>query len=357
MRARCTGRRWRWARWCGGAAVGTLLVAGLVAGCSAPGRSLESAPEVALTAVGAVLHAPVWSYNRNTLIALTDDQRLAEVTDPADAHGGGLRLSDPLAAGRNLQISRKDEGQVFVPQPERGNVAVVDLATLRPIDSIDAGPAPAYLSEDAGMRVLLALSADGATVTPVEEYGYRKLPAATLGTRAETIDGSNRGRTIDYHAYSASGIGYYKGPSSPPEQRGSIGMGVAVSAGDGTKVTRSYVAQRDSDVLYAVDSHRGGSGLEVLAQTRLSSPVRELGTDATRIYAATDRQLVVLETASFTGYPQQTIPIIHVTDYRASLPDGPLQSAPLSGLAVGPHRVYLTLRDAKYVISIAKPRL
>lgn len=339
-------------RWGALAAVSVILAAG----CSAPGRSLEAEPEVALTRVGAALHAPVWSYHRRTLIGLTDDQRLAEVSDPFDAQRTKTRLSAPMDAGRNVQISQRDDGQVFVPQPRRGSVALVDLASLRSVASVDAGPAPSYLSEDAGMRLLLALSADGSMVTPVEEYGYRKLPSANIAGSAETIDGDNRGRTVSYHSYGHSGIRYYQGPSSPPGQRGSLNMDVVAAAGDGTQVTRGYVAGRDG-LLYAVDSRRGGTGLNVLGQKRLSSPIRELGTDDTRIYAATDQQLVVLETASFTGYPHWEIPVLHVADYRASLPDGPLRSAPLSGMAIGPHRVYLTLQGEPYVVSVAKPRL
>ncbi|GAB5023445.1 hypothetical protein JHV675_37210 [Mycobacterium avium subsp. hominissuis] len=48
----------------------------------------------------------------------------------------------------------------------------------------DAGPAPAYLSEDAGLRMLLALSSDGRSVTPVDQYGYRKLATAPIGAVA-----------------------------------------------------------------------------------------------------------------------------------------------------------------------------
>jgi hypothetical protein len=207
------------------------------------------------------------------------------------------------------------------------------------------------------MRVLLALSADGMSVTPVDQYGFRKLPTATItGEPADTIDGANRGRDIDYHLYGPSGIRYYKGPSSPPDQRGSLSMDVAVSAGDGAQVTRSYVASRDDDVLYAVDSRRGGKGLEVLAASRLPSPIRKLGTDDTRIYAATDREVVALETDSFTGYPDETIPVLRITNYRAGLPPA-VQSAPLSGMAIGPHRVYLTLARTPYLVSVAKPHL
>lgn len=325
-------------------------------GCSAPGTSLESAPEVALWSVGEALHQPVWSYRTHALVALTGDHRLARVTAAGPHQDAKLRTSEPMATGRNLQISQQDDRVVFVPQPERGKVAEVDLESLRQIGDFDAGPTPAYLSEDAGMRILLVLSADGKSVTPVDEYGFRRLPTAGIGDPADTLDGANRGRQIDYHLYAASGIRYYKGSSSPPEQRGALGIDVAVSAGDGTSVARSYVAGRDDPTLYTVDSGRGGDGLVVLASIRLPSPIRELATDDTRIYAATDREVVTLETSSFIGFARQRIPVIRTADYRAVLPPA-ARSARLSGMAVGPHRVYLTLADTPYVVSVAKARL
>lgn len=328
-----------------------------MAGCSAPGSSLESVPAVSVAAVGATMHDPVWSYRDNALLGLTDDRRLAAITytGPGSAH---TRLSAPMGAGRNVQISQKDDRHVFVPQPERGKVAVVDIATLRPVTEFDAGPAPSYLAEDAGMRVLLALAADGSSVTPVDQYGFRKLPTATYtGEPADRIIGANRGREIDYHLYGRSGIRYYEGPSSPPEEQGSLSMPVAAAAGDGASAERSYVAAYDDSMLQAIDSRRGEEGLEVLARTRLSSPIRYLGTDDTRIYAATDHDVAVLETASFTGFPNGTIPVIRTIDYRAGLPMGPVASAPLSGMAIGPKRVYLSLRGQPYVISVAKPHL
>lgn len=344
----------------GGALIGVLAVSvgALVmsVACSRPGAATESAPELTVWPVGTALHQPVWSYRRHALVAVTEDQRVAEVAEDRAA-AATTRLSAPLAAGRNLQISTKDPAVVFVPQPARGRVAVVDLQSLRQVGDFDAGPAPAYLSEDAGLRMLLALSSDGRSVTPVDQYGYRKLATAPIGgAPAEVIDGANRGREIDYHVYAPSGIRHYQGPDSPAPQRGSLDIDVAVSAGDGTAVTRSYVAGHDDAVLYAVDSRRGGQGIEVLASTRLPAPIRALGTDDTRIYAATDRQLVTLETASFTGFPARHIPVLRTVDYRSALPES-ARRAPLSGMAVGPHRVYLTLAQAPFVVGIAKPRL
>jgi hypothetical protein len=246
---------------------------------------------------------------------------------------------------------------VFVPQPQRRKVAVVDLQSLRQINDFDAGPAPAYLAEDAGLRVLLALSSDGKSVTPVDQYRYRKLPTAAItGGTADSIDGANRGREVDYHLYGPSGIRHYQGASSPAGERGSLNMDVAVAAGDGTAVSRSYVAGHDGSVLYAVDSRRGGDGLQVLASARLPAPIRDLGTDGTRIYAATDHEVVALETASFTGFPGQAIPVIRAIDYRTGMPAAG-QAAHLSGMAIGPRRVYLTFAEAPYVVSVAKPHL
>jgi hypothetical protein len=344
-------------RRCAGAAVVATSV--LAGSCSAPGASLESSPEVAVTSVDARLHDPVWSYRQHTLVALTDEDRLAEISSPAGPARTRTLLSSPLAAGRNVQISAKDDGQVFVPQPKHGTVAVVELAGLRTVTAFDAGPAPAYLSEDAGERVLLALSADGTSVTPVEQYGFAKLPRATItGQPADRIDGAHRGRAIEYHLYDSSGVRYYKGPPSPPEERGSFATGVSAAAGDRAKATRSYLAPRDQNTVYALDSHRSDEGLEVVGRAELaSSPIRYLGSDDTRLYAATDRDLAVLETASFTGYRHGTIPIIRTIDYRNGLSDKGLQSVPLSGMAIGPDRVYLTLAGQTRLVSVAKPHL
>jgi hypothetical protein len=67
--------------------------------------------------------------------------------------------------------------------------------------------------------------------------------------------------------------------------------------------------------------------------------------------------VVALETASFTGFPHQSIPVIRATNYRADLPAGAVQAAPVSGMAIGPHRVYLTLAGTPHVVSVAKPRV
>lgn len=318
---------------------------------------MESEPEVSVTTVDATLRDPVWSYDTAALVGITDDGRVAEITNLLQSGHSKTRFSPPMAVGRNLQISEKDHQHLFVPQPQRGKVAVLDLATLRQVDEVDAGPAPAYLSEDAGMRIMLALSADGSSVTPVDEYGFRKLPTAKIpGGHVDTIDGANRGRDIEYHTYGPSGIRFYRGPSSPPEELGSLPMDVAVAAGDGAAVTRSYVARRDGDTLYVIDLRRAGTGLKYRAATKLPSPIRRIVTDYTRIYVATDREVTALETNSFMRFEGDKIPVLRTTNYRAALPESQ-RSAPLSGMAIGPHRVYLTFKGTPLVVSVAKAHL
>jgi hypothetical protein len=344
-------RRARW--WLSIAGAATVFAG--AAGCATPGAALESSPAVTVTRVGAALHAPVWSPDRHTLVAITDAQRLAEVASP----GGGdaaTRLSVPMAVGANIQISTIDKQHVLVPEPAPARVAVVDLASLRQIGDFDAGPAPAHLTTDAGARILLALSADGSSVTPVQLYGLRKLATAQI-TPATAIEGSDRGRQIEYHVYGPSGISYYKGASSPPEKRGEFGMDIVAAAGDETKVTRSYVTDRNRQVLYALDSRRGGKGLEIVGRADVASAIRYLGTDDSRVFAATDRDLMVFETASITGYPRGKIPVLASIDYRTAMPVGSVRFAPPSGLAVAADRVYLTLRGQPYVIGVAKPRV
>jgi hypothetical protein len=82
--------------------------------------------------------------------------------------------------------------------------------------------------------------------------------------------------------------------------------------------------------------------------------VRYLGVDDTRLYAATEHALTVFSTNSFEGYPDHTFPILSRINIRSALPPQ-VRDAELSGLAVSPDRIYLTLKDEPYIVSIAKP--
>ena len=98
----------------------------------------------------------------------------------------------------------------------------------------------------------------------------------------------------------------------------------------------------------------------MVAADALGSPVRDVGTDETRVYAATDDALVVLEADSFIGFPDRRFERVATIPFRsmlgAALP-ADAADAPVSGLAVGADRVYLTLEGRPTVIGIAKPAL
>ncbi len=333
------------------------LGAATIAGCAPASTERESAPNLTVVATTAPLHAPTWSHARSAVLALTDDGRVARVSDPAAAERSDTAFSTALHAGANLWISDSAPTQVWVPQPRDGRVTAVDVATLRPVAEVAAGPAPAQLSANAGLRTLLVLSADGQSVTPVDEYSRRPSPTATItGPAAETIIGAARGRRVDYHLYDASGVRHLRGATATPEQLGALPITLSAATADHTKNTRSYVGQNTT--VWAVDARRDGRGMQIVGRLEVpGGPVRFLASDDTRLYVATDRAVVVAATASVTGYPDGRIPLRGTVDYRSVLPAGPARDAPLSGVAVGPHRIYLTVAGEPYLISVAKPAL
>jgi hypothetical protein len=345
--------------------LGKAIVAGAVlalSACSAPGAQLEAKVPVAVLKIAAPIHEPVYSFAADTLLGLTDDNRVAgvHVDGPADSPAD-TSFSQPLGeVGRNIQISPSHDDIVLVPQPTLGRVAVLRADTLEHVADLPAGQSPAYLSQDAGAQYLLAMSADRSTVTAVDLHRNDVLGSQTLaaaGTAEAKIEGSRRGRVVEFHVVSANGIAYYKGHSMPAEKRGELDIAVAAAVSDPTKVTRAYIAEQGTDRLLAVDVKRGGDGLEVVGQATLGEPVRRVAVDDTRVYAATDTTLVVLRTNSFGGYPGGDIPIIRTFDYRGELRSSPAGSAPLSGIAAGRHHVYLSLEGVPYVIRVAKPHV
>jgi hypothetical protein len=344
-----------------------LATVGLVvlAGCSRPPfdpteRDL-AAPVVALR-IDEPVHAPVWWRDGQALLALTDDSRIAKIVPvwgPDAPFAARTVLSEPFPdVGENIMPSPTDEAVAFLPQPRLGRVAVIDIATLRQVGTLRAGPAPSYLAVDSGSKVLLALSEDGSTVTSVDLLDDEVLAtnAVWFGPEAE-VDGPPRGRLIEFHVVGPAGVAHYKGAAGEVERLGRIPLSGGSSATDRIDVSRVYVAERDTDRLVAVGTPPTADGLEVIAEARLGEPVEHLAVDEARIYAATATTMTVFETNSFEGYPDNSFPVLARIDYRTALEDEALEAAPLSGIAVGMTRVYLSLEGEPYLVSIAKPPL
>lgn len=340
------------------ALVGSLVLAG----CSAADAARLEAPVVALR-VDAPVHAPVWSHNEHVLLALTEGSpRIAKI-DPAGGPGSPrtarTTLSEPLPeVGENIATSPTEADVVFVPQPRLDRVAVVSVGDLRPVRTLRAGPAPSFVAEDSGSKVLLTMPEDGSSVTGVDLLDDRVLATREVlaGPEAE-VDAGKRGRRIDYHVAGPRGIALYKGSPFSVEKKGEIALSAETSAGDLIKPSRLYAAQKGTGRLFAVDEKRSLHGLEVVARHDMGEPVRHIGVDEARIYAATERRLVVLETNSYEGYENNMFPHLDTIHFRDALQREELEQAPLSGLAVGPDRVYLTLKGQPYVISVGKPSI
>jgi hypothetical protein len=340
-----------------------VAVAGLaaLAGCTA---EATTPPEARVTAlqIEVPVKEPVWT--RGAIYALSEETSQVAKIEPieADETPAGQRiarttLSEPLPdVGENLATSLKVRGAVYVPQPSLDRVAVLGLRDLRERGTFPAGPKPSHVSVDTGTQLLLALSEDGSTVTGVLLRGFEMLPPREVdaGPEAE-VDGAKRGRLVEYHVAGPKGIAHYGGPIYSVEKKHEIGVSAHTSTGDEIKPTRLYVAEEETGHLLAVGTKPALHGMAVAAEADLGEPVEHIGVDATRIYAATENTLVVLETDSYEGYTGRSFSIVDTIDFRTALDREALRSAPLSGLAVGDDRVYLALKGEPYVVSIAKP--
>jgi hypothetical protein len=328
------------------------------AGCSAATGPPAPAASSVVLRTDVPVHQPIWSEQARALFALTDDHRIAKI-DPLEPSSAPATARTTLSApfpnlGEDL-VTRA--AVVYLPQPDLGRLAVLSDSDLRQVTTLRAGPAPSFLALDSGADDLLALSQDRSRVTPLDLHDNRVLPAQEV--RAEPgaeLDGATRGRRIDYYLAGPAGIIHYKGAPGSVHDDGSIDISAGKTVSDRTKSSRLYVAERGTDRLLALDVGRGGHGLQVVAQASLGEPVRYLGVDSTRIYAATEHKLVVFTTNSFEGYAHQTFPIVTTIAFRSAL-RGAARNAALSGLAVGPDRVYLTLSGARCVLSITKPSI
>ncbi len=80
--------------------------------------------------------------------------------------------------GATCRSAEKTIGTSLSPSPDAARSRWSISTLCDQVAEFDAGPAPGLPAEDSGMRMLLALSADGSSVTPIDEYGFRALPTA-----------------------------------------------------------------------------------------------------------------------------------------------------------------------------------
>ncbi|GAA4813397.1 hypothetical protein [Tomitella cavernea] len=346
------------------AAAAALVVAasGLLGGCSGSGRAPMSG-RVTLVHTAMPLREPIWSTHVGRLLGVTSDGRIASVAVNGDRPGNTV-LSAPLgdggeqAVGENLAINPLDDSTVFIAQPRQDRIAELRIDGLRPIGSLPGGPAPDRLGLEAGAGILLAMPDNGASVAVIDLHRRRLLGVQPVEAGPDGgLEGAGRGHTIDFHVVGAGHVAHYKGHTMPADETGAVPVAAQAIAGDRAKSSKVYVATRDSDRLLALDTKRALKGMEVVGRAELGAPARYIGTDNTRVYAATEDSLVVLQANSFEGYPPDgAIPVVRTIDFRRKL-ERAARQAPLSGLAVGPEKIFLTLKGVPGVVSITKPNI
>ena len=327
----------------------------LVGVTACEGPTVGGGPTAVVLRIRAPMHEAIWSDAGGRLVGLTSTGSHVEVVQPSlDASKVRSAVSAPIPGmGRNIAPGMQDQGVVYVPEPAAGRVAVVRVSDLKQIGTVRVGPQPSYVSTDVGAHTLLALSADGRTVTGYNLEHDKVTTAQRVDVTPDAeVDGPKRERVVEFHLTSTSGIEHYLDGL----KLGVIGIPTGAAVGDETKVTRIYVGETGTNDLVAVDSSRSADGLRVVGRADLGAPVRFVDDDAHRIYAATDNRLVVLETRSFGGFDGGKIPVLQTIDFRKYLPAA-ARSAKLSGVADGPDRIFLTFDDQPYILSIAKPNV
>lgn len=330
----------------------------ILAGCSVLG---ESAAEQRVTAIRieAPVEEPVWDRDRDALLALVEDEpRIARI----DPQTGATFVSEPFrGAGENLvPAPPQEEGLAFLPQPELGRVAVIRVDDLRRVDSFEAGPSPARVAVDVGSELLFALSEDGSAVTAVDLEAFETLlppvEEVEAGREAE-LEGPARGLAAEFWVVGPNGIALYEGHPTSLHKADDIPVSAGAVAGDPIMITRVYVGEEGTDRLLAVSLNPQTHHLTVAAEKRLGEPIEYVGADEKRVYAATRSKLVVLKTETFEGFGENGFEVVGTIHFRRPLEREALKEAPLSGMAVSPEtaRVYLTLKEEPYVLSIDKP--
>lgn len=337
----------------------TVILAGsaLLTGCSAGGGS-SGGEKVTALKVRAPVEEPTWDRDKGVLLALAQDEPRIVKIDPET---GRSALSGTFEdVGENLAISARPTGNVYLPQPKLGRVAVINVDSLRKVKTFKAGPSPTWVATDVGSEILFALSEDGSTVTGVNLENFEPLlpPVKEVDAGKEgELEGPARGLAPDFFVAGPKGIALYEGHPTPLEKVDHIKISASAVAGDLVKVSRVYVGEKGTDRLLAVELNPENEHLEVAAKKTLGEPVEYVAADEKRVYAATEDKLVVLKTENFEGFDNKGFEVVDTIDFRRQLKQKALKNAPLSGMAVGPtsKEVYLTLKGVPYVLSVDKP--
>lgn len=331
-------------------ALAAVLVGGLLAGCSGD----STASRMHVLRIGVPVHELVWDDQAGVFVGLTQDDRHLVRLDPS----GHMKLSAALSdVGENVAVS-PDGSKAYLPQPALNRVATFAVSDLRQTGTLRVGTQPSLVDVADHADALLALSANGTTVSGVDLSDHTGIPSTTVdaGPHAE-LDAGVRDRRVGFHVIGSHDVALYQSgtfSAQRPERKGTVPVVGGPSAGDFVKDTQAYIAVRGTGRIVVVDETRTLDGLHIVARADVGEPVREIGVDDNRVYAATDNKLVIFETNNFVGFANGKLPVLRTIHYRHALP-AKVRSAPLAGLVVGDTGAYLEFEHQPYLLRVEAP--
>lgn len=349
----------------GASVAGLLLLLAVAVGCASVGaESFDARGSVALLKVDVPLREPTWVSEPGVLIALAaDEPRVVKLDPGAETPAGEAQSSPPGEgavvasedledAGENLATYLRKPGQAYLPQPDLGRVAVLDVADLSVEETIEIGDAPPLeAATQLNSDTLFTLSRDGSTVTAFDLEDGEILDEVEVGAgEGAMLETFEKASNPSFWVADLEGVSFYHGDPTPITRLTGYGIGVNDIAVDHESSQRVYVAEAGSGRVVAVEGDPEGllegELLEVAARD-LGEEARHLEATATEVYAVTENRLFVMR--------REDLSVEEVVDFRGPLRDGALERAPVSGMAVGKDNVYLTLEGQPYALSVDKP--
>ena len=340
---------------------GLLLLLGGATGCASVGaETFDARGEVSLLKTDAPLREPTWVGHENALIALAADEPKVVKLDPgaevpvADAPGEGAVLASERleGTGENAATYHREPGQVYLPQPDLGRVAVVDVATLSVEETIKIGDSPPFeAATQLNSDTLFTLSRDGSTVTAFDLEDRKVLDEVGVGAgEGAMLEAFEKAQNPSFWVANRDGVSFYHGDPAPLRRLTGEGIGANDIAVDHESSQRAYVAEAGSGRVVALEGDPEGlleGELLEVAERDLGEEARHVETTTTEVYAATENKLFVLR--------REDLSVEETVDFREPIEDEALKSAPVSGMAVGKENVYLTLTGQPYALSVDKP--
>ena len=349
----------------GGLVAGLLLLLAVAVGCASVGaESFDARGSVALLKADVPLREPTWVSDPGVVIALAADEPTVVKLDPGAetpageaqsslAREGAVVASEDLEdAGENLATYLREPGQAYLPQPDLGRVAVLDVADLNVKETLEMGDAPPLeAATQLNSDTLFTLSRDGSTVTAFDLEGGEVLDEVEVGAgEGAMLEAFEKAQNPSFWVANREGVSFYHGDPTPIRRLTGERIGVNDIAVDHESSQRAYVAEAGSNRVVALEGDPEGllegEILEV-AERDLGEETRHVETTATEVYATTKNELFVLR--------REDLSVEETVDFRESLEDEALRRAPISGMAVGKENVYLTLEGQPYVLSVDKP--